>query len=180
MPKRRNFNVPVDEKAATQFDNWVDSVPHNKGTCLTGALKAIQAIYTIDEALASKLMRPSLSTKQARDMLTHRLALPSEHTLPHQLLSEWQAFHAPVTDYAPSIAGALLLYMIVEPQIREEMRKLAYSKNLKNARIEARKILRKVMTDGYITGWIGDHSEEDRAILLAAAEQLTKTLSRHK
>lgn len=83
-----------------------------------------------------------------------------------ELLEEWEKFHAPSKDYSPSAAAAFLLYMIVEPALRESLRKLACEKDIKKARIKARKLLRKTIVDGYLTGFVGIYSEEDKKILL--------------
>jgi len=83
-----------------------------------------------------------------------------------ELLEEWEKFHAPSKDYSPSAAAAFLIYMVLEPALREKLRKLAFQKNIKQARIEARKELRQTIIDAYFTGFVGIHSEEDRALLL--------------
>ena len=83
-----------------------------------------------------------------------------------ELLEEWEKFHAPSKDYSPSAAAAFLLYMIVEPALRESLRKLACEKDIKKARIKARKLLRKTIVAAYLTGFVGIYSEEDKKILL--------------
>jgi len=89
------------------------------------------------------------------------------YNLPPELAKEWEDFHLPSTkDFSPSVAAAFLLYMIMEPALREKLRKLAFQKDIKKARIEARKALRDTMKDAYITGFIGAFSEEDRKILM--------------
>ena len=98
------------------------------------------------------------------------------YRLPAPLIAEWEDFHSPSRNFSPSVAAAMLLYMIVEPSVREELRKLAMSEDMKKARIEARKVLRKTIVDAYIAGFV--FSEEDRAILLQFAEQLRAGLSR--
>jgi hypothetical protein len=83
-----------------------------------------------------------------------------------ELLDEWEKFHAPSKDYSPSAAAAFLLYMVAEPALREELRKLAFSPNIKKARLQARKLLRETIMDAYWTGFVGMYSEEDKKILL--------------
>lgn len=97
-----------------------------------------------------------------------------------ELLEEWEKFHAPSKDYSPSAAAAFLLYMVVEPALRESLRKLACQKNIKKARIQARKFLRQTIIDAYLAGFVGTLSEEDRAILLEGAIRTEKKLSRKK
>lgn len=94
-----------------------------------------------------------------------------------QLLDEWEKFHAPSKDYSPSAAAAFLLYMVAEPALRESLRKLACQKDIKKARIEARKLLRKTIVDAFLTGFVGVFSEEDKAILLEGAIRTEKKLS---
>lgn len=53
--KKTNFNVLVEENASEEFEKWSDKLPGQKGEKLTGALKAIQALYDIDNGLAYKL-----------------------------------------------------------------------------------------------------------------------------
>lgn len=103
--------------------------------------------------------------------------LPRTYNFPPELLAEWKTFHGSSTkDYSVSAAAAFLLYMVVEPALREKLRQLIYENDMKKARIEARKALRKIIVDGYIAGFV--FSEEDRAILLQFAEQLRAGLSR--
>jgi len=103
--------------------------------------------------------------------------LPRTYNFPPELLAEWKRFHGSSTkDYSVSASAAFLLYMVVEPSVREELRRLAISEDMKKARIEARKVLRKAIVDAYIAGFV--FSEEDRAILLQFAEQLRAGLSR--
>lgn len=95
-----------------------------------------------------------------------------------ELLDEWEKFHAPSKDYSPSAAAAFLLYMVAEPSLREALRKLACSPNIKKARLEARKLLRQTIVDAYLTNFVGMHSEEDRQLLLEYAKQISEKLSR--
>jgi len=71
--------------------------------------------------------------------------LKRSFNFPEKLLSEWREFHKPSKDYSPSAAAAFLLYMIVEPGVREALRKLACNPDVVKAKIEARKILRQSM-----------------------------------
>ena len=93
-----------------------------------------------------------------------------------ELLAEWEKFHAPSKDYSPSAAAAFLLYMVVEPSLRESLRKLACKKNIKKARLEARKQLRETIADAYISGYIGMYSPEDQALLLEHVREGEKKL----
>ena len=97
-----------------------------------------------------------------------------------ELLAEWEQFHAPSKDYSPSAAAAFLLYMIVEPPLREHLRKLACEKNMKKARMKARKLLRETIINAYWTGFVGTFSPEDKALLLEYAAKLQRGLSDKK
>ncbi len=97
-----------------------------------------------------------------------------------ELLDEWEKFHLPSKDYSPSAAAAFLLYMVVEPALREALRKLACEKDIKKARLEARKLLRQTIIDAYLTGFVGMFSEEDRAILLGGSMPSEKKLPAKK
>ena len=86
--------------------------------------------------------------------------------LPDKLIDFFAEFCKPGRDYSPKVAAGILLYMVVEPSIREALQKLTTRKDIKKARIEARIILRDVLRDAYLTGYIGINSPEDREILL--------------
>lgn len=79
-----------------------------------------------------------------------------------------------------SVAAAMLLYMIVEPAVRESLRKLACKKDIKKARLEARKFLREAIANAYMTGYLGTFSEEDRTLAMESMRQLAESLSRKK
>ena len=102
--------------------------------------------------------------------------LKRSYNFSENLLEEWEKFHAPSKDYSPSAAAAFLLYMVVEPALREALRKLACQKDIKKAKIEARKLLRQTIVDAYLTGFVGIHSEEDRKILLEHVLQVNRKL----
>jgi len=97
-----------------------------------------------------------------------------------ELLNAWEEFHSPSKDYTPSAAGAFLLYMVVEPALRESLRKLAFQKDIKRAKIEARRELRQTIIDAYLAGFLGGLSDEDKAILFEDAIQSEKKLSDKK
>ena len=97
-----------------------------------------------------------------------------------ELLDEWEKFHAPSKDYSPSAAAAFLAYMILEPALREGLRKLALEKDMAKARIEARKLLRETLIQAYWTNFVGVCSPEDKQILLERALALDKELSDKK
>jgi len=79
-----------------------------------------------------------------------------------ELLAEWKSFHGSSTkDFSASAGAAFLLYMVVEPALREKLRKLAYENDIKKARVEARKALRQIIIDGYWSGFVGNMSELD-------------------
>lgn len=65
MGKTGNFNVNVDKENVEEFNHWSEKVPGKKFQHITGALKAIQALYEIDNGLAIALMNPDLSMKDA-------------------------------------------------------------------------------------------------------------------
>lgn len=94
-----------------------------------------------------------------------------------ELLDEWEKFHAPSKDYSPSAAAAFLAYMILEPALREGLRKLALEKDMAKARTEARKLLRETLISAYWSNFVGTFSEEDRRILLERAISIDKELS---
>ena len=69
MAKAGNFNVNVDKETAEEFNIWSENTPGKKFEHTTGALKAIQAIYAVDKAIAIELMNPKLSIKDAVELL---------------------------------------------------------------------------------------------------------------
>ena len=94
-----------------------------------------------------------------------------------ELLNEWEIFHLPSKDFSPSAAAAFLAYMVLEPQIRDTLRKLAFQKDVKKTRLEARKIIREVLADAYRSGYIGIHSPEDKQILIEGFSPQIQTLN---
>ncbi len=59
-----------------------------------------------------------------------------------QLAKEWEDFHKPSKDFSPSAAAGMLLYMIADqPNLREQLRKLATKPDLRKAMKKARQIL---------------------------------------
>ena len=95
-----------------------------------------------------------------------------------ELLQAWEEFHAPSKDYSPSAAAAFLLYMVVEPKVRERLRKLADTADMKRARTAARKILRQTIVDAYFSGFT--FSDADREILREYAKQALQKISQTK
>lgn len=81
-----------------------------------------------------------------------------------ELLKEWEIFHLPSKDYSPSAAASFLAYMVLEPEAREALRKLACQKDIKKAKVEARKIIRQNIVSAYIAGFV--KTEEDKKILM--------------
>lgn len=69
MAKSGNFNVNVDEKVAKVFNEWSEKTPGKKYEHITGALNAIQAIYSINKTLAITLMNSDLSAENAIDLV---------------------------------------------------------------------------------------------------------------
>ncbi len=92
MRKRPNFNVPVNENVAAEFDAWDESTPGLRGDKLVGALKAIQAIYAIDEGLAFRLMEPRLSILDAKLLLIEKVAAFERNRVLHALTPDQQAY----------------------------------------------------------------------------------------
>ena len=99
------------------------------------------------------------------------------YNFPSELIKEWEFFHLPSKDYSPSAAAAFLAYMVLEPQIREALRRLACQKDIKKARLDARKIIRETIADAYRSGHIGIHSPEDKQILLEGLSPQIQTLN---
>jgi len=98
-----------------------------------------------------------------------------------ELLDEWEKFHEPSgKDYSPSAAAAFLLYMVIEPAAREQLRKLACKSDIKKACLDARKLLRETIVDAYLTDWLDTFSEDDKALALNSVKQLAESLSRKK
>ena len=73
MAKTGNFNVNIDEKTAKEFNLWSEKTPGKKFEHITGALKAIQAIYNINKELAIELMNPNLSITAATKLVKRKI-----------------------------------------------------------------------------------------------------------
>ena len=68
--------------------------------------------------------------------------------------------------------------MVVEPKVRERLRKLADSPDMKSARRQARKVLRETIVDAYYAGFT--FSDADREILREYAKQALQKISQTK
>jgi hypothetical protein len=62
-----------------------------------------------------------------------------------ELIAEWERFHCPFRDFSPSAGAAFLLYMVADPALHSKLKRLAVSADMKNAKIEARELLRKTV-----------------------------------
>lgn len=67
-----------------------------------------------------------------------------------QLLKAWAEFHAPSKDYSPSAAGAFLVWMALEPDIREKARQAALMSDTKKAIEKVKKMLSDSLVDAEI------------------------------
>ena len=91
--------------------------------------------------------------------------------LPQELLDAWAKFHSPSRDYSPSAAGAFLVWMALEAELREKARRAAYSSNIEKAIAKIKGLLSQSLIDAEI------RSELDRLIsakkkkLLAGAKK---------
>ncbi len=69
MGKVDNFNVPVEDVVAREFEKWAITVSGKKGDKLTAALKAVQALHSIDCGLYFYLTGPNVTIKDATDKI---------------------------------------------------------------------------------------------------------------
>jgi len=96
-----------------------------------------------------------------------------------QLLEAWAEFHAPSKDYSPSAAGAFLIWMALEPDIREMARRAALSDNIKRAIVKVKKRLSDSLVDAEIKAELDKLEPPGKAKFLAGARQ-THRKSRNK
>jgi len=97
--------------------------------------------------------------------------LKRSYNFPENLVKEWERFHFPSKDFSPSASAAFLLYMVIDPAIREKLRKLAYDPDIKKAQEETIQILKKAITDSYLTGYLNSLTVEKRTNLLEDAKK---------
>lgn len=82
MNEKTNFNVPTYVAVIDEFNEWAENITGTKGEKLAGALRAIQALHSIDSDLAMRLMQPSVTLKQAKDWIIIAIVdLETQHFL---------------------------------------------------------------------------------------------------
>lgn len=69
MAKAGNFNVTIEQAVKDEFEAFSESVVGFKYEHLTGAVKAIHAIYEIDRLAAFDLMDADISISDARQII---------------------------------------------------------------------------------------------------------------
>ncbi len=91
--------------------------------------------------------------------------------LPQELLDAWAKFHAPSRDYSPSAAGAFLVWMALEAELREKARRAAYSSNIEKAVAKVRKLLSQTLVDAEIKAELAGLTPARRTKLLVGARK---------
>lgn len=86
------------------------------------------------------------------------------YNFPIELIAEWEKFHSPYKDFSPSASAAFLLYMVIEPALREELKRLSVQENIHEAKIEARKLIRETIINAYWSGFV--KTPEDKILLM--------------
>lgn len=71
--KKINFNLPIFENIAAEFENFNESAAGLKNEKCSGGLVAIMALYRIDEALAFALMSPNMTAAKAEAMIMEKI-----------------------------------------------------------------------------------------------------------
>jgi hypothetical protein len=97
--------------------------------------------------------------------------------LPNQLMYFFVEWCKPGRDYSPQIAGAILLWILTAPSLREKFRKLAYSNDVKKALQEAGELIRKNISDSFITGHMKLMAIEKHAFSVAESLETKKMQS---
>jgi hypothetical protein len=91
-----------------------------------------------------------------------KAAISSAIKLWTELPSEIQA---QILEQSFDIKSVLLLYIVAEPELKDGLKKIITSEpNIEEARIEARKLLRKTIVNAWFQGFV--FTEEDKKILL--------------
>jgi hypothetical protein len=91
MSENKNFNLFVDKAVADLFEQWDEKTPGQKGEKLTGALRAIMALYAIDEGIVHHLMKPNLSLDDAIKAIRSMVAEIEYRQLLEQLTPKQKA-----------------------------------------------------------------------------------------
>ena len=88
--------------------------------------------------------------------------------LPEKLSEVFAKWCSPGRDYSSKVAGAMLVWMTLEPAAREKIVGLAYSDNIKKATTEAGEILTNSVVEAATIqefGSLKEAAEEAQAIL---------------
>lgn len=97
-----------------------------------------------------------------------------------ELLDAWEEFHKPSKDYSPSAAGAFLVWMALEPELREQARRMASEPNIKKSIREFRQLLTQSVVEKKKAQILDKLSPAQLELLVKTAEETTKRLARKK
>ena len=102
------------------------------------------------------------------------------YLIPPELVGRWEHFHEPGKDFSPSVAGAFLVWMALEPNVREQARKAAASNNIEKAVKEIRAVLSQSFVDAEVRRFLESLSAEQKSQVLADARRYRGKASQTK
>jgi len=88
-----------------------------------------------------------------------------------ELIKEWERFHRPSKDFSPSAAGALLVWMSLPSEFREEIRQLAHEPQVRKNIAVVKEKLKKAFIDEALLEEL-ENSDSVKKNLLAALEKM--------
>jgi len=102
------------------------------------------------------------------------------YLIPPVLLDKWEQFHEPSKDFSPSVAGAFLVWMALDPDVREYARKAACFANAEKAIKEIKTVLSQSFVNAEVQHFLESLSAEQKAQILSDARRYKGKASQTK
>ena len=102
------------------------------------------------------------------------------YLIPPALLDKWEKFHEPSKDFSPSAAGAFLVWMTLDPDVREYARKAACFADIEKAVKEIKAVLSQSLVNTEVQRFLESLSAEQKAQVLSDARRYKGKASQTK
>lgn len=100
--------------------------------------------------------------------------------LPNNLLVELEKLVFPYKQYSADIAGALLIWIGLDSDTREQAKKATENVDIRKAANKIKQLLIEKVTDAEVERLLSELSPEGRILLLESAKQAVQELSHKK
>ena len=100
--------------------------------------------------------------------------------LPKTLTDYLAKWSSPGRDYSASVSGALLVWMALDPDVREYAAKLSAQKNVQASIVSIKSLLQQRMVHSQIQGYLDTLTEEEKAQILIHKKAAEEKIGRKK